>query len=129
MLRLVRILDGFLQTQLIALHLGDARLIGFHNPIVPRIDDTIDQGIDLLVELADLLAGGIAAHGCLAETLIPCVLEHGAHHVEDALGRLQRLEHSLEVPFELIPADRLPTADTTLRRAKVVRMLFARIAL
>lgn len=69
MLRLVRILDGFLQTQLIALHLGDARLIGFHNPIVPRIDDTIDQGIDLLVELADLLAGGIAAHGCLAETL------------------------------------------------------------
>ncbi|ARC88534.1 hypothetical protein [Rhodovulum sp. MB263] len=92
MLRLADVFDGFDQPDLLALQLGDARLIGLHYLVVAAFDDAIQQPIDLLFDLRHLQASVMRPHLCLLCSLPPGILEHRPHEVEEPLRRLDILK-------------------------------------
>nr|WP_254368250.1 hypothetical protein [Paracoccus sp. Z118] len=123
MLRLARRGQFFQREHLLPLQLRDPLLIGRNNRVVARLNDPVEQLLDLLLKTTDALLQRLRRLSALLEAHVPGVLEHHPHETEQGLRRLQTLENALELAFKLLALDGLPIALAALRRTEIIRVL------
>ena len=122
--------DGglFGQRQLPDLQLVDARLIGRDHRAVGRLDDAVEELIDLFLHIRLVALQRLGMALCLRETHVPGRIEHGAGEFDESPPGLQPMQDGLELALHVIAPDGLSIALAALGRAQIVGMPRAGLA-
>ena len=112
-----------------ALKLGDALFVTGNDAAAGRIEDTVEQGCNLLFDFIGAPSERRPQLLGPRGLLIPCVAEHGLGQRGHFFRWLDARKQARELAFHLVPANGLAIAPAAPVEAHVVRMLLAGLAL
>ncbi|WP_366524518.1 hypothetical protein [uncultured Tateyamaria sp.] len=115
----------FCENELLIFQLGDLGFKGCDGFWIRGFDQTLDESLLLLVQLANLAFASLFAAGRLIQSLIPGGFEHRLHHGQQPLGGRHAFEDVSKARIDLLCADALAILRTIAGLAPVIGIALA----